>query len=442
MAGGDSEKAFLPAALEIQEQPPSPIGRAIIWAIVAFFTLAVLWAFFGQLDIVAVAQGKVIPKGRSKVIQSFETSVVRVIHVEDGQRVAQGDLLLELDATDVEASLEQVRDELRATSNERLRSTALLQALTEGRLDTSASAALFDPADWPLQEQLLSAAYDEITASTEEVLNAIERAEATRTSAEEQVMKLESVLPIIRERADGLEGLAEKNLVSRSQYLELKQQLIEAEQDLKSQRATRQSADAQVRELTNRLSAMTARERSTVLVELEELERRIDSLEQELTKASQATAHRTLAAPIDGVVQQLTVNTIGGVVTPAEQLMVIVPGTQELEVEAMVLNKDIGFVTEDQEAIVKLDAFPYTRYGYIEGKVVNLSDDAVPIEDFGLAYTAKLELDQSWLLVEGREVSLSPGMAVTVEIKTGKRRVIEFLLSPLLRYKSESARER
>ena len=442
MAGNHTEKAFLPAALEIQEQPPSPIGRAIIWAIVAFFAAAIVWAFFGQLDIVAVAQGKVIPKGRSKVIQSFEISVVRAIHVEDGQPVSQGDLLLELDATDVEASLEQVRDELQATSNERRRSVALLQALTNGTLDTATSAALFDPADWPLQEQLLQAAYEEITASADEIHNAIERAEATRTSADEQVMKLESVLPIIRERAEGLEGLAEKSLVSRSQYLELKQQLIETEQDLKSQRATRRSADAQVRELTNRLSALTARERSAILVELEELERREDSLEQEITKASQATAHRTLSAPIDGVVQQLSVNTIGGVVTPAERLMVIVPGTQDLEVEAMVLNKDIGFVTEGQEAVVKLDAFPYTRYGYIEGRIETLSDDAVPIEDFGLAYTARLDLDQSWLLVEGRQVSLSPGMAVTVEIKTGKRRVIEFLLSPLLRYKSESARER
>lgn len=442
MAGNESENAFLPAALEIQEQPPSPIGRAIIWTIVAFFTAAIAWAFVGQLDIVAVAQGKVIPKGRSKVIQSFETSVVRAIHIEDGQRVAQGDLLLELDATDVEAGLEQVRDELRATANEQRRSNALLHALAQNRLDTATSKSLFDSADWPLQEQLLRAAYDEITASAEEVRHAIERAESARTSADEQVMKLESVLPIIKERTDGLEGLADKNLVSRSQYLELKQQLIEAEQDLKSQRATRQSADAQVRELSNRLSAMIARERSTILVELEELSRRIDSLNQELAKASQATAHRRLLAPVDGVIQQLSVHTIGGVVTPAEQLMVIVPGDQELEVEAMVLNRDIGFVHEDQEAIVKLDAFPYTRYGHIEASVVTLSDDAVPIEDLGLAYTAKIELNKTWLLVEGREVSLSPGMSVTVEIKTGKRRVIEFLLSPLLRYKSESARER
>ncbi len=442
MAGNESENAFLPAALEIQEQPPSPIGRAIIWAIVAFFTVAVIWAFVGQLDIVAVAQGKVIPKGRSKIIQPFETSVVRAIHVEDGQRVSQGDLLLELDATDVEASLEQVRDELRATLNEQRRSNALLQALVRGQLDTATSAELFDPVDWPLQEQLLRAAYDEISASASEVENAIERAKSSRTSAEEQVMKLESVLPLIQERTDGLEGLADKNLVSRSQYLELKQQLIEAEQDLKSQRASRQSAASQVSELSSRLSAMVARERSKILVELEELERRVDSLHQELTKASQATAHRTLSAPVDGVIQQLSVNTIGGVVTPAEQLMVIVPGDQHLEVEAMVLNKDIGFVHENQEAVVKLDAFPYTRYGHIMASVVTLSDDAVPIEDLGLAYTAKIELDKTWLLVEGRQVSLSPGMSVTVEIKTGKRRVIEFLLAPLLRYKSESARER
>nr|MDJ0939295.1 biotin/lipoyl-binding protein [Woeseiaceae bacterium] len=224
MAGFNNETAFLPAALEIQEQPPSPIGRAIIWAIIALFTASIAWAFFGQLDIVAVAQGKVIPKGRSKVIQPFETSIIRAIYVEDGQAVARGDVLVELDATDVEASLEQVRDELQATQNERLRSESLLKSLEAGTLDTSLYQSLFAETDWPLQEQLLQASYDEIDASLAEIRHAIERAEASKVSAEEQVLKLESVLPIITERTEALEGLSEKNLVSRTQYLELKQQ--------------------------------------------------------------------------------------------------------------------------------------------------------------------------------------------------------------------------
>jgi hemolysin D len=419
-----------------------PRNWAIIWAIIALFTATIVWAYFGHLDIVAVAQGKVIPKGRSKVIQPFETSIVRAIHVEDGQSVTRGDVLVELDATDVEASLEQVRDELRATKNEVQRSKALIQALATRRLVSTEFETLFSADDWPLQEQLLIASYEEIDASVDEIRHAIERAESARTSSEEQVLKLESVLPIITERTDALEGLSERNLVSRSQYLELKQQRIEAEQDLKSERASRQSADAQVNELTNRLAATIARERSAILIGQDELERRVDSLEQELAKASQATAHRKLVAPVDGVVQQLSVYTLGGVVTPAEQLMVIVPDDQQLEVEVLVLNRDIGFVREEQEAVVKLDAFPYTRYGYIDAVVENISDDAVPYEDLGLAYPAKIKLDRITLMVEGREVSLSPGMSVTVEIKTGKRRVIEFLMSPLLRYKSESARER
>lgn len=436
------ELAFLPAALEIQEQPPSPIGRAIIWTIVGLFAVAIAWACFGQLDIVAVAQGKVIPKGRSKVIQPLETSVVRAIHVENGQSVSQGDLLIELDATEVQANLDQALDELRATNNEIMRSKALLQALGGDGLRTDEFAGLFSAEDWQLQKQLLDSTYDEITASLEENRHSIERAKGAMAAAGEQVLKLEAVLPIVTERANALEELADRNLVARTQYLELKQQLIEAEQNLRSERATRQSTAAQVDELTERRIAMVARERSAILVELEELERRRSSLEKEVTKASQATTHRKLRASVGGVVQQLSVFTIGGVVTPAEQLMVIVPGDQALEVEAMVLNKDIGFVRERQAATVKLDAFPYTRYGYIDADVITLSDDAVPIEDLGLAYAANVRLAKTSLNVEGREVNLSAGMAVTVEIKTGKRRVIEFLLSPLLRYKSESARER
>ncbi|WP_422476279.1 HlyD family efflux transporter periplasmic adaptor subunit [Endozoicomonas sp. ALB032] len=149
-----------------------------------------------------------------------------------------------------------------------------------------------------------------------------------------------------------------------------------------------------------------------------------------------------IVSPIDGTVQQLQIHTIGGVVQPAQALMQIVPKEATMEVEAWVLNKDIGFVQEGQRAEVKIDTFNFTKYGLIGGELINISDDAVPDEKQGLRYLASVHIEKDWMLVEKRKVNLSPGMSVAVEIKTGQRRLIEYFLSPLLRFKQESIRER
>jgi hemolysin D len=166
------------------------------------------------------------------------------------------------------------------------------------------------------------------------------------------------------------------------------------------------------------------------------------SLAQEVIKTGQRTELQRLVSPIDGVVQQLAIHTVGGVVTPAQQLMVVVPQDHPVEVEAQVENKDVGFVKEGQSVEVKVEAFPFTLYGTIPGTVVSVSDDAAPIEKVGLVYPIRVSLDRSTIQVEGRQVNLTPGMAVTVEVKTGQRRLIEFFLSPLLKAVRESARER
>ena len=166
------------------------------------------------------------------------------------------------------------------------------------------------------------------------------------------------------------------------------------------------------------------------------------SLAQEAVKAGQKTGQQRLTAPIDGVVQQLAVHTIGGVVTPAQQLMLVVPREHQLEVEAMVENKDIGFVKEGQPVEVKIETFPFTIYGAIPGKVLTVSDDAIEQEKVGLVYAARVSMERSTIDLGDKVVTLSPGMAVTVDIQTGQRRLIEFILSPLLKSLKESARER
>jgi hemolysin D len=368
------ELEFLPAVLELQESPPSPVGRTIIFIIIGLFSAALLWSVLGHIDIVAVAQGKIIPSDYSKVIQPLESGIIKKIHVRDGQHVKKDDVLIELDATTTGADRERYSNEYLSAMTE----VARLQALIADQ-DSFLPPKGANPTFVIIQRNRLRDQLAEFRA--------------------------------LQNQAEAYKTLYDKQLVSRMQYLE-----------------------------ADRARAQKAQEHSA---EYSEAKTRAHSLSQELAKAETRTGQQTLTAPIDGVVQQLAVHTVGGVVTPAQQLMVIAPREGDLEVEAWIENKDIGFVNAEQNAEVKIEAFPFTRYGVIDGKVLTLSKDAVPIEKVGLVYTARVNLAKSTIRVENdKEVHLSPGMNVTVEIKTGQRRLIEYFLSPLLQASRESIRER
>ena len=439
-----SQLAFLPAALEIQETPPSPVGRWIVWLIVLLFVIAAVWAYYGEIDIVAVAPGKVIPSDRVKVIQPLEIGVVEAIHVEEGQHVAAGEQLITLDATLSEADERRMRAELLVARIDAVRQRAFEAFLKAGR-DPNTDIA------WPdevsqgqrqVQERLLSEQVNEFTAQRETLRNQLNARQAEARSIEAEITKLERTLPIISQRAASLRTLLDQRMVAESTYLELEQHRIEAEQDLATQRARSDEVQATLAGLKSQERTARAEALKRNLVDLQESERHIAVLEQEFVKAERRHSRQVLYAPIDGVVQNLSVSTVGGVVTPAEKLMTIVPANSELEVQALVLNRDIGFVEEGQAAEVKIDTFNFTKYGVVGGTIRDLSNDATSDDRLGLVYQAQIGLKQNRLRVNGKWVNLSPGMSVTVEIKTGTRRIIEFFLSPLLRYRDESIRER
>ena len=439
------ECEFLPAALEIQETPPSPIGRAISISIAALFTITVIWACVGDVDIVAVAQGKIVPSGRTKVIQPLEIGTVRAIHVQEGQRVNKGDLLLELDTTSTEADEHRIDQESQLAKMEQLRTTALIDAI-----DKKTEAAGLH-VSWPqqankallvTQRQLLQGQWQEYRARIQAQKNERFRSQAELGATEEVITKLRQTLPLVSERAESLKTLSKQQLAARNTYLELEQQRIEQQQDLAAQEKHAQELRAQIARLEEEQKAYQASFKNDLLGKLADAERRLNGLEQEMVKAKQRTWLQRLSAPVDGVVQQLAVHTIGGVVTPAQQLMVIVPREDGVEVEAVIENRDIGFVFEGQTAEVKVDAFPYTKYGIINAELINVSNDAVHDDNLGLIYTARVLLKQSAIRAGEKLVKLNPGMAVTVEIKTGTRKLIEYIFSPLMEYVSESVRER
>ena len=449
------ELEFLPAAIEVTETPASPVGRAVAILIAVLVVSAIAWGWFGHVETVAVAQGKIIPGGRVKVIQPLEAGVVRAIHVEEGQHVSAGDPLVELDPTEAGADVERLTRDLIATRLDIARMKALtLYAGAETARDAPPPESAFDPeailgmhlGAGPAMIEAARALLGDRLAEHRAQLAGLE-GEITQRSAEARMIgasikMLEGTVPLLAERVDARQQLAEKKHGSRLVFLELQQELVEREGELAVERHRLTETRAEVNTLKGRKAELAATFRATAHEELIDSLQRAAGLEQELRKAEERHRQRRLLAPVDGVVQQLAIHTVGGVVTPAEKLMVVVPDGSPLEIEASVLNKDIGFVEAGQTAEIKVESFPFTKYGLIEGSMRQVSADAVTDEQQGLIYPARVAMGRDKILVEDRWVQLAPGMAVTVEVKTGERRILEFFLSPFLEYQDEALRER
>jgi hemolysin D len=459
--GKGDENAFLPAALEIVETPPSPVGHILAYIVIGIFSVILGWAIFGTADIVAVAPGKIVPSGRTKVIQPYETGVVRTIHVHDGQSVRAGDSLIELDSTMTDAELEHLKSDLMAARLE----VARLQAVLDAKEDP---AAAFKPpanastTDVDMSRRLIISQTAEQDAKIEEIKKQQSQKEAERATIKATVNKINEIIPLLREKVAVRKYLADKELGTRIQYLTDLQELVGQQQDALVQESRFREAGEAIAALAETRIRVTAEYQRKQIDDLAKAKQKTTGLAQDVIKAEQRIKLQDLTAPVDGVVQQLAVHTVGGVVTPAQALMVVVPRDIHLEVEAMVANRDIGFVETGQTVAIKVDTFNFTRYGLLRGKVLSVSSDAITrdlpnkaadradgsevrgSEPRGqeLVYAARVSLDNTQMQVDNKLVNLSPGMAVTVEIRTGTRRIISYLLSPLLRYNQESLRER
>lgn len=435
------ETAFLPAALEILETPPSPVGRAVLWIIVGFLMLALIWSVVGHIDMVAAAQGKIIPRGRVKVIQPADYGVVRAIRVTEGQAVHKGDPLVELDPTVTGAEVEQARQALLSARIDSARAQALVNYAL-GKSPAFIAPPGADATTVQMQAALVRAKIREHETAAAALRQEKSQHLGDHDMVEAEIEKLRQQLPLAEEQLRGMQALMAKGYAARMKVSELQQQVIGMRQDL----AIRQkeiskagAAQASVDQQLAKLDSEFAREALDALTEAEATRK---LREEELKKASEKAALTILTAPDDGVVQQLQVHTLGGVVKPADPLMVVVPKGEELIVEAMVLNRDAGFVHAGQPVEVKLEAYPFTRYGVVEGRLEQVSRDAIDNEKLGPVYPVRVKLAHPWISIGGKRTALEPGLTATAEIKTGDRRIIEYLLSPLVRRVKEAGRER
>jgi hemolysin D len=432
------EAAFLPAALSLQDTPVHPAPRRAAIAICTLFLVALVWSILGKIDIVAVASGRIVVSERTKTLQPLEASVVKRVLVKDGEQVKAGQVLVELDATNASADQASVQEQLASAISEQWRTQALMLALQAGRAPVLPAQGEDAGDGWregqPLHIQAraqLQAEHQDIAAKLAKLGAEQARKQAEMATVRQTIAKLHATLPMAQQREADFKRLADQGFMSSHAGQDRTRERIEQERDLATQQARLAEAQAGSSETANARAAYLAETQRSLSERHAEAATQRARLTQERSKTEQRTRLTQLAAPVDGTVQQVAIHTEGGVVTPAQVLMVIVPKDAQVTAEVVVDNKDIGFVYAGQGATIKLETFPFTRYGTIEATVKSVTADAVNDEKRGAIFPAMLSLQKDSIDVDGKAIHLSPGMNVTAEIKTGKRRVIDYLFSPV-----------
>ncbi len=433
------EAAFLPAALSLQRTPVHPAPRRAMWVIMALFMAVLAWSWFGQVDVVAIAPGRLVVSERNKVVQPLEAAVVKAIRVRDGDRVAAGQVLIELDPTLAQADSQGVAQQAQAAADEAWRANALLQALKTGqRPSPPATSGAASPA---LLAQT-QAEWADLASRSARLEAEATRRQAELATVDTGIQKLTTMLPLARQREADVAALVAQGFVANHAGQDRMRERIEIERDLATQTARRAEAEAALQESRQAKAALRAEAERTLSDRLAKATLDAAQLKQQGTKTAQREQLTQLTAPVAGTVQQLAVHTTGGVVTPAQALLVIVPDQARLNAEVIIENKDVGFVHPGQAVGIKLETFNFTRYGTLAATVQTVAQDAVADDKRGAIFPATVRLNQTTLTVDGRPMRLSPGMNLTAEIKTGKRRVIDFVLSPIQRTVQQSWGER
>jgi membrane fusion protein, hemolysin D len=459
------EREFLPPLLEIQETPPSPVKRWVLWSIIGLVVALIVWATVGKISIVATAPGKFIPDGRVKEVQPLESSIVKAIHVKEGQRVQQGDLLLELDPTLSAAEMDASADKYGFNKLEQERLTAELASGKAHYASTGQPAARV-----ALEERMRQARIQAHAAKLAEAKATIEEKTAALAAAEATLKKYEETTAIAAERESSARPLVDTGAISRVDYLQLKEDLAQNRNDLAAQEKTVQQAEAA---LVGSQRALEQIERDRVADIYNDLNQRVTSepgLKGDLDKSKELYALKWLRAPVSGLVQKMDVTTVGQVVTPAQSLVTIVPDGTPLIVEATVSNEDIGYLKVGQPVEVKVDTFPFQRYGSLKGTLISISPDAEDKNaasrdtdtragagsqqseasrdlanngpNAGYVYKVHVRTEESHFVVDGEPRPVGSGMTVQADITTDRRRVIDFFLSPVVKYLDEGMKVR
>lgn len=421
---------FTPLLVEIEDRPTSPLGRGLLYAILAFMVIGLLWLFLAKIDVVVSARGKVVPEGEIKTLQPIESGSISAIRVREGQAVKKGDVLIEIDPSVTVTDLESKQKNLSLLELEIDR----LKALVSDKPFIPSSSCSDSAAIATQQLAYLSAksAYEQQRMVIEQqILQTRSQSDASRSD----LSRLGQLLSNAKEREARLKEVLD--IIAKRDYVEAQNQRIEYQEQYRMKEHAITQSNSHIRELQEQLHLITQEYRSKLLAELTQKSKEATALRTEVETTLFRNAKQSITSPVDGYVGKLLITTVGGVVTPAEKLITIIPKNAPLLIKATVQNQDIGFIAKAMEAEVKIDTYDFQKYGLIHGNVKHIADDAIEDEKLGPVYEISITPTNTTLKGEGKTLPIHAGMSVTAELKVGKRRVIEFFIYPMIKYLDE-----
>jgi hemolysin D len=439
---------FSPPILRLQQSVPNPLGRKLLWALLLLLCGVTVWAIVGRLDIVAVAEGKLVPQSYVKIVQPAESGIVKEILVKEGDNVRAGQVLMRMDTLNTDADAKSIQSDFQT------------KRLSLRRIDAELADQAFRPqaGDPPHLAAAVQAQYRANRASFEAALaeerSRLAKARQDLAAAIEVRRKFSSVLPHYREQERAFEKLGKDGFAGDVLVSDKRRERIEKEEELNTQGHVIESARAGVQQSEMKLVQIDSDYRRQLHAERSEAQRAFDKLGQELAKQNHRKELLELRATQDSVVKDLATHSIGTVVQPGTVLLTLVPRNDTLRAEVWLSNEDIGFVKEGQPVRLKFAAFPFQQYGMVQGTVEQIGADSVdslasggaapakPGAAQGATYKALVSLKAAALEADGVRFPLSAGMQANAEILLGTRTVLEYLLSPVQKAWHESGRER
>jgi hemolysin D len=417
---------FQPLLVEIEQKPTSPLGRGLLWSLFVFMVISLLWLFLAKIDVVVTARGKVIPSGEIKTLQPIETGTVATIFVKEGMKVKKGNILIELDPSVALSDSTSKQKNLDMLSLEIARLHALVYDKPFFTSSSENSAS---------QQMLYNSSKIAFKNQQNSLKDQLAQIKSQINSEKADKNKIVQLLESTKQKEARLAKV--KDIIARNDYEEVTNKIIDYTEQINIKAYTIIGLQEKINEINRQIEQTKQEYKNKLLEELTQKTKEVTMLKTELDEVNFRQTKQKIIAPTDGYIGKMFIHTVGGVVTPAEKLLTLIPSDVPLVIKATVLNQDIGFIEKNMHVAIKIDTFDFQKYGLVDGVVTHIAEDAIEDEKLGAVYDILIHPKQTSLIVDGEKLPINAGMSVSAEMKVGKRRVIEFFVYPIVKYLDE-----
>ncbi|XPV52462.1 MAG: HlyD family type I secretion periplasmic adaptor subunit [Halarcobacter ebronensis] len=444
----DEDLEFVYSSYSNANETPSKVANLTFIFIISFFTLAILWAAFAEVDELARGNGKVIPSDKIQRVQSLDGGIISEILVKDGESVKKGTPLMKIDTTRFQATLEESKQEYISllAVRQRLEAEASLDLTKPVPTLEFPKEVLEDRSGYDkLEQTLLSNRYEELKSSVDVLETQLGQKRQELREIKNTIKNLKKSFALIKEQRETIQKLVRRGVKSRYDLLNIEKEYTDVSSELETALLSVTRSELAIQEAKSRVEEKLNNFRAEASNTLQETVGMISRFEARLVGDKDKVAKTTISSPVDGIVKQLYFNTIGGVIQPGVDLVEIVPQSDILLVEAKIDPKDIAFINPSQKAIVKITAYDFSIYGGLDAKIVEISADSIVDKESKEGksyYRVIVKTEKNYLERNGEKLPIIPGMVASVDIITGKKTILDFILKPILKVKQNALHER